>query len=331
MEEYRLALALEVENPYEQLLALHRLCFGQYEGVLPFDEEVLRWFVQRPGLGLKNTLIMLHGRDGVIVSSLFLTLGVFYFAGNLVPVGIIDTVMTHPAHRGRGLATTLLREAENIMRARGCWFGYLYTIPNTGQFRLYQKLGYRDFKRVFHLQSAHIWKRDCLFGGRESLSLVSEEVQRFLNETLRAYNGFVPFDEQLWRWRKVCRPKNIPVTVIVSRNSVGIQATLTLTFGQIVTPSGNEEVVFLSDWAASSKEEKEKVLQEALFHLGDVKVDILCPVDNLEEWQILQEYGFSPYLAESTMLLPLCSEAEQLLLEASSRPWYPLIESIVGV
>lgn len=280
-------------------------------------------------MGLKNTLVVLH--NDAIVSSLFLTLIAFYFEGNLIPVGIVDTVMTHPAHRGRGLATMLLREAESIMRTHRCWFGYLYTIPDTNQFRLYQKLGYRDFKRVFHLQREGCFLQQKRFVSSVSSEENSEEVRCFLNETLRSYNGFLPFDGQLWKWRKENRPKAIPADVVTFRDSQGIQGTLTVTLGKIVTSSGDEEVAFLSDWAGLSIEGKENVLRRIISHLRDVKIDILCPVDNLEEWQILRKHGFSPYLAESAMLLPLCDKAEDLLLKASSRPWYPLIESVVGV
>lgn len=100
MEEYQVVRASEITgDPYKELLSLHQISFGQYEGVLPFDEEILHWYLGRPGLGLEHTLVVCH--DGAIVSSLFLTLGTFLFVRQLIPAGIIDTVMTHPAHRGK--------------------------------------------------------------------------------------------------------------------------------------------------------------------------------------------------------------------------------------
>lgn len=312
------------KDPYPELLALHRMCFGQYEGVLPFDETILRWYIQRPGLGLEHTFVMLY--EDTIVSSLFLTLSNFFFEGNLVPVGIIDTVMTHPAHRGKGLATRLMKEAEAMMRVRNCWFGYLYTIPETKQFHLYKRLGYRDFQRVFHLQGRG--------QGQEEKAQPSstKEVQQFLNETLSRYNGFIPFDAALWKWRKEERPQAIPTRIFVSQDHHGkIQGSITATWGRITTTTGLEEVVYLSDWAGVSKEGKEDVLRIALLALGNTKVDLLCPVVNTEEWTILEENGFQPTLAESAMLLPLRKEAEILLQEATSKIWYPLIESVVGV
>ncbi|NSW75950.1 MAG: GNAT family N-acetyltransferase [Candidatus Atribacteria bacterium] len=312
------------KDPYPELLALHRIAFGQYEGVLPFDEEILRWYIRRPGLGLAHTLVVLY--EDTIVSSLFLTVSAFLFEGNLIPVGIIDTVMTHPNHRGKGLATRLMKEAEAMMRSQGCWFGYLYTIPETKQFRLYQNLGYRDFQRVFHLQGRGRARRD------EMGSPPTEEVRQFLNETLAGSNGFILFDEALWAWRKRERPEQIPARIFVSRDSRGrIQGTITASWGQITTTTGKEEVVFLSDWAGIGKEGKANALHMALSSVGNIKIDLLCPVVNREEWAILQENGFQPTLAESAMLFPLQQEAEALLQEGTSRSWYPLIESVVGV
>ncbi|MEN3187036.1 MAG: GNAT family N-acetyltransferase [Atribacterota bacterium] len=323
--EYHFTVASEIpEEPYSELLALHRLCFGQYQGVLPFDESILRWYIQRPGLGLEHTLVMLHG--DTIISSLFLTLSAFVVEGTLLPVGIIDTVMTHPLYRGKGLATKLMQEAEAMMRACDCWFGYLYTVPETRQFGLYQNLGYRDFQRVFHLE------KEGQAPKIEVTPFPQEEVRQFLNETLVRYNGFIPFDEALWKWRKVERPAGIPAQVFVHRDSRGkIQGTITLAWGKIVTATGEEEVVYLSDWAGVSKEGKERLLHVALSAAGNAKVDLLCPVSNLEEWAILQENGFQPTLAESAMLFPLRKEAQTVLQKALSKNWYPLIESVVGV
>ena len=69
-----------------------------------------------------------------MVSSLFLTLSHIYLEGELTPVGIIDTVMTHPDYRRRGLASALLKEAEKIMAEKECRMGYLYTVPESLNF-----------------------------------------------------------------------------------------------------------------------------------------------------------------------------------------------------
>ena len=98
---YKLSRGSEVKNIMEELIHLHSLSFGNYPGVLPTSKEFLEWYIERPGLGLENTLLFLDGDK--VISSLFLTLSHIYLEGELTPVGIIDIVFTHPAYRRKGL------------------------------------------------------------------------------------------------------------------------------------------------------------------------------------------------------------------------------------
>jgi ribosomal protein S18 acetylase RimI-like enzyme len=51
-------------------------------------------------------------------------------------------MMTHPAHRGRGAATALMREAERLARARGRTLLTLDTATEDGASLFYEKLGF---------------------------------------------------------------------------------------------------------------------------------------------------------------------------------------------
>lgn len=59
-------------------------------------------------------------------------------------VGGIWAVSTHPDHARRGVASTLLKEAHNRMRAAGLRFSTLGTNRSGVAYRLYQKHGYID-------------------------------------------------------------------------------------------------------------------------------------------------------------------------------------------
>jgi GNAT superfamily N-acetyltransferase len=59
-------------------------------------------------------------------------------------VGGVWAVSTHPNHAGRGVATALLEEAHDRMRAAGLRFSTLGTSRSGIAYRLYQKLGYVD-------------------------------------------------------------------------------------------------------------------------------------------------------------------------------------------
>jgi len=54
----------------------------------------------------------------------------------------IAKMMTHPAHRGRGAATALMREAERLARARGRTLLTLDTATEDGASLFYEKLGF---------------------------------------------------------------------------------------------------------------------------------------------------------------------------------------------
>jgi GNAT superfamily N-acetyltransferase len=320
---YQLARGIETKNLLDQLLELHQICFGAYPGVIPSSREFLDWYLKRPGLGRENTLLVLDGEK--IVSSLFLTLGEMYWEGDLVPVGIIDTVMNHPQYRQRGLASQLIKWAEEIMQARGCLYGYLYTLANSGPFHLYRRLGYRPVKSVWHLQYRASSSQATPWPEVTS----PEMVATFLNRCFAHHNGFVPFHHGYFRWKKIQRPDILPAKILTIEEN-GICATLTVIRGEITTTTGKETIFYFTDWCGQDLPSQEKILIQALQCLPpQSKVDYLGSEGN-QEWQILRKHGFQATLEEVAMLHPLHEEASRRLERAGNPLWYPLIESIVG-
>ncbi len=59
------------------------------------------------------------------------------------------SLVTHPTHRGQGIASRLIAAAERAARKRGCKQIHLEVRPtNRGAIRLYQKRGYEIERRV---------------------------------------------------------------------------------------------------------------------------------------------------------------------------------------
>ncbi len=326
MATLRITRAHVLPDPLSRLLELHRLCFSDYVGVLPSEQSFLEWYLKRPGGGEGNVFVFRNGDS--VISALFLTLSHFRLGDDYLPVGIIDTVMTHPDYRKRGLASRLMEEAEKFMREKGCRFGYLYTIPGTSQFGLYQKLGYRDHKRVFHLLNNVSRQAPGSFPV-DAFRL--EEARIFLNRFFEEYNGFIPFEDPMWKWRKIIRPPMLPIHIL-NYGKTAIQSSITVSMAQVTTGKGDwVEAAFLSDWAGISPSDLEMVLRSALSIVpGGTVCDILCPVDNIEEWDILVNNGFQKATEESAMLYPLDEGARILLGNNREGKWYPLIESVVG-
>ena len=84
------------------LADLNGLTFGHYDGVVAASEEFMSWYTRRPGMDPRLCYAAFAGER--LVASLFLTLAEMRLWGQTVQCGIIDTVMTHPQHRRKGLA-----------------------------------------------------------------------------------------------------------------------------------------------------------------------------------------------------------------------------------
>jgi len=65
-------------------------------------------------------------QDGVVASACATLVRDFLVGSLSVRVGLIGSVATHPAHRGRGLATQLLERAEQALAQDGCVFALLW-------------------------------------------------------------------------------------------------------------------------------------------------------------------------------------------------------------
>ena len=67
------------------------------------------------------------------------------------PYGLIENVVTHPAHRGKGLATGCLHFARQLAQEQGCYKLMLMTgSKRQSTLRFYERAGYRsDVKTAF--------------------------------------------------------------------------------------------------------------------------------------------------------------------------------------
>lgn len=125
-----------------QLSALEALAFGAYDGVIASDCRFIPWYRARPGMdpGCCQAALL---AEGTLVASVFATSISMVVGGEALLAAAIDTVMTHPDHRGRGLASALMERAHQAARARGADLMVLYTAAGSGPQRLYERLGYQ--------------------------------------------------------------------------------------------------------------------------------------------------------------------------------------------
>lgn len=311
-----------------QVYDLTRLAFGSYPGVLAPSAAHRAWYVRRPGMDATLSPAIVHGRR--LVASAFVTVARMLLGGRLRPVGIVDTVMTHPDYRRQGLARRVLAAAVAGMRARGLAASLLYTVPDSIAYRFYRSLGYRAHAPV------HYFRHERAAGGpsvpvAERLLPADEgAVAAFLNAHFAGHDGFVPIDGELWRWRRSQRPPELPAAVYLVRDGHGIRGCVTLCRAPIVASTAPASYV-LADLAVAAGAHAPETLASLLAPLpAGAEALALSAAGNEAENRLLAAAGFGPQGSEVAMVLPLTSEAERDLA-APPPPWYVLTESVIGV
>ncbi|MGA2045819.1 MAG: GNAT family N-acetyltransferase [Roseiarcus sp.] len=133
----RLTLAQESAPDEAAKRAIEAGLDAYNESIAPYGDTAPLWMIGRDGAGaVQAGLRAVTGYDWMFVIWLW--------------VGA--------AHRGAGIGSRLLAEAETIARARGCRASYLDTFSFQAP-KFYERRGYREFGRLdgFPPGHARIW------------------------------------------------------------------------------------------------------------------------------------------------------------------------------
>lgn len=312
-----------------QVYDLASLAFGSYAGVLKPSPAHRAWYVHRPGMDGALSQAALH--RGQLVASVFVTVAEMRLGGRLQPVGIVDTVMTHPAHRRRGLARRLLSQAIGAMQARALAASLLYTVPHSMPYRFYQTLGYRPHAPVHCFARLQQAMTQAVRPARAAGAADGAQLMEFLNGHFCQHDGYVPMDEGLWRWRKVDRPDELPADTYLVREGGRLLGCVTACRARIVGARHGSVSYVLSDLAIARQADAQSVLASLLSAVppgAEALTLSACASDDSN--QMLRRAGFVEQGSEVGMLLPLGPRAEN---DAATPPkcWYVLAESVIGV
>ena len=328
MGEYRFATHAEIADRaslHQALSDLNGLTFGHYSGVVVASPSFMAWYTARPGMDPRLCQAALAGDQ--LVSSLFVTLVPMGLAGEMVPCGLIDTVMTHPDHRRRGLARQLLEQAIAAMKEAGAGAGFLNTAqvdPPAGPQRLYESLGYCAYSPVDRFVKSPPHEAEAAPATRVA---ADDAARAVFTQRLGCRSGWIALDEALWRWRRLERPSQYPAAIYRGgEGGLGVICT-----GDLLVEGQPRPFSAISDLAPSRRGQVGALLRSLLAAAPrDAPATVLCPHSDTCLAQALHAADFRPVGTEIGMLLPLSSKASALVQRPPSE-WYVAVESIIGI
>lgn len=309
----------------QALADLNALTFGKYDGVVVPSRDFMAWYTRRPGMDPRLCQAAFAGER--LVASLFVTLLEMRLWGQIVQCAIIDTVMTHPSHRRKGLARSLMRRAHTAMERAGADVSLLNTAhadPPAGPQQLYEDLGYKPVELVdrWVIRTAGEGSACAL----DSVG-VGEDVRRAMQARLGRRDGWLELDQDLWLWRRAERPPAYPAEVL--RTSEDVLAAVCT--GPLLSKGEQQPFAVLSDFAPSEGVECEKALQELLGAVpANATATMLCGRSDAQLAAALAAVGFERVGTEVAMLKPVTLEAKASM-KATVEEWYVAVESVIGV
>lgn len=337
MTDYSIRDHSELGDVSSELAALAKQCFAEYDGVLEPTPEFMAWYLQRPGLAPESCFVVLH--DGKIVSNVFVTILKLRLGGQLLDVGMVDSVMTHPSHRRRGLARRVIEKAIGFMDERRLDASVLYTVPDQPPYHFYKRLGYRDHVHITFLSlgAGEAILPDVRDGGNGAFAVRRagpadrDAIIEALNDRYASYDGYSPLDSASWAWRREERPSCLPVEVLVAEDRGRFTGVAAVAPMRLVAKGRVESSYLVTDVVLPPGQAAGQVLDALLAATpGDVRRVFLSGACNTNDNDLWRAAGFSPMLGDAAMILPL-SDAGHAALAEEPPNWYVLTESVVGI
>ncbi|HPO74795.1 MAG TPA: GNAT family N-acetyltransferase [Armatimonadota bacterium] len=318
----------ETERTPAELAQLFNTAFGEYEGVVYFTPETMAWYLARPGLGSEHTFVALAGDQ--LIGGVMVTCAPVVLGGEPISCGIIDSVMTLPTWRRRGVATRLMEHALAWMREAGLESSLLFTVPHSNGYRIYSRLGYIERATVSYYFALPAPQGEADPRLRAAVPGEEERVRVLLNTWLRESDGFVPVDPVLWRWRREERPHELPCSLFVLEDAGQIRATGAVCTTRVQLDGRPLDLVVLTDIAGDSPDAREAMVRALLRRVPPgFGVGMLAGSYDPVLLALGEKLGMSCQ-NEVAMVIPFGPRAEELL-DRQPAGWYTLAESLIGV
>lgn len=321
--EYRIGTHEDVPHLVEQLTRLSNDAFAEYEGAMPVGEEFIDWYLQRPGSRPDLCTVALLGER--LVSNVLVAIQQVRVGGTLMRCGIIDTVATDPAHRRKGLARRLMDDAHQLLKAERCEAAVLYTNPDGMPYRFYQSMGYIPRAIAGALMGPR--SLDGPIQARTIEGDGGDEVRSLVDRFYEGYDGYAPLNDDLWRWHRLERPADMPVQTVVVRQGGNLQATGTYAAVTLLLGGKPEQAAVLCDFACEGDPEESL---DAILAAAPCERVMSFWDGTSTLYGSLRARRHEVAVREASLILPFTAAASEAAVDRS-RPWYCMVESLVGV
>jgi ribosomal protein S18 acetylase RimI-like enzyme len=145
------------KSDLDDLMDLLPRCFAKEFEITGFDSAHIRDMINR-AYGMTGRLLLgtsrLFGREPIrfLVAELENKAVGTTMVNSGEKVGYISSVMVSPEHRRKGIATTLVRSADEYIRRRRMDRAVLHTVStNAPAIGVYSKIGFEPFEQIAHL------------------------------------------------------------------------------------------------------------------------------------------------------------------------------------
>lgn len=160
------------------------------------DEPFFQWYFSRV---CQMDDVVVAEENQHIAADLHLRPYTLILRGNSMPVDYMVGVATHPAARGRGIASKLLKNAFRISRSRGK--SAVILMPSDASF--YMPLGYSFYVQQWERSAAPEWLARIGEKPEKAMTVSSPDEWHVLASVYEKFtekrNGFTQRDEKTWR------------------------------------------------------------------------------------------------------------------------------------
>ncbi len=345
-----------------EMSSLINICFKTKYNTAFFERSIF----QRPGIDFEGSIII--KKDNEIIANTTLTRRKLRFKKEELDLLAIDYVVTHPNHRGKGLAKTMMNRSIDYAKEKGLDGLFLSADPKYHARDIYAKIGFQEVEQAsvavrmtdyaatwsgFELPykllvlSLPLSKTINIFHKKSNLpvNLADEsDIDSFLKSVKDHFGdnfGYTSLTQEKWEWIKDCSiNENFPIALMVMLNDE-IIAGCRVSIFQPSFAKINPFVGIISDIFAKAKSRKKQkqlmrnlVLQSIEIlkeHTIPTVISIVSKSSPASE--SLVNSGFFLLEKIAYMFYPLTQKLKDNLKRAEIEdiPWYYIQEHLLGM